>query len=293
MAERYFRVLVATDGSPNGSIAVSTAIAFPWPTRTRVRAIVARGVGMPISRSALVRDAIGDTYARVAASAKRSLARRWPSADAVVADQAILTGILSEARRFRASVIVLGWRGQGAVRRFLMGTVSRGVARSATCPVLIVRHQPQEVRSFLVALDGSANALRAVVFAGRFDASRGASMTLVHVLEPTPLPAGAMLPAGIRATLRREVAARNAEQEARARRNIDAIAATLRKRGWNVRTLVRVGSPLQELLAAVSSTKADILIVGARGVGGLRRLLIGSVAEGALNHSPVPVLIVR
>ena len=43
----------------------------------------------------------------------------------------------------------------------------------------------------------------------------------------------------------------------------------------------------------VAKERADVLIVGARGVTGLRRLLLGSVAEGALNTSPVPVLIVR
>lgn len=57
--------------------------------------------------------------------------------------------------------------------------------------------------------------------------------------------------------------------------------------------MVRVGSPLRELLAAVSATNTGVLVVGTRGVGGLRRLLLGSVAEGALNHCPVPGLMVR
>jgi nucleotide-binding universal stress UspA family protein len=54
-----------------------------------------------------------------------------------------------------------------------------------------------------------------------------------------------------------------------------------------------VGVPLGELLAATHATRADVLVLGARGVGGLERLLLGSVAEGALSRSPVSVLIVR
>jgi nucleotide-binding universal stress UspA family protein len=52
-----------------------------------------------------------------------------------------------------------------------------------------------------------------------------------------------------------------------------------------------MGRPLEELLAA--SRDADILVVGARGIGTVERLLLGSVAEGALTHAPVPVLVVR
>ena len=69
--------------------------------------------------------------------------------------------------------------------------------------------------------------------------------------------------------------------------------ATLTRAGWQVRTRVAAGAPLRELLATVDSADAELLVVGARGVSGLRRLLLGSVAEGALNRCPVPVLVVR
>jgi len=60
-----------------------------------------------------------------------------------------------------------------------------------------------------------------------------------------------------------------------------------------VRPLVRTGAPLAELLAAVGAARASLLVVGARGAGGVARLLLGSTAEGALARCPVPVLIVR
>jgi nucleotide-binding universal stress UspA family protein len=60
-----------------------------------------------------------------------------------------------------------------------------------------------------------------------------------------------------------------------------------------VRRIVRTGVPLPELLRAVAETRANVVVVGARGVGGIERVLLGSVAEGALSRSPVSVLIVK
>ena len=56
---------------------------------------------------------------------------------------------------------------------------------------------------------------------------------------------------------------------------------------------MRVGAPLATLLKAAEEHHADVLVVGARATGGLERALLGSVANGALNRSPVPVLLVR
>ena len=56
---------------------------------------------------------------------------------------------------------------------------------------------------------------------------------------------------------------------------------------------VRFSAPLRDLLDTVNSADAELLVVGARGAIGVRYLLLGSVAEGALNRCPVPVLVVR
>jgi nucleotide-binding universal stress UspA family protein len=56
--------------------------------------------------------------------------------------------------------------------------------------------------------------------------------------------------------------------------------------------LVR-GEPLRDLLGAVATGRAHLLVVGARGTSGVRYSLLGSVAEDALNQSPVSVLVAR
>ena len=50
---------------------------------------------------------------------------------------------------------------------------------------------------------------------------------------------------------------------------------------------------MTELLDAVRDSRADLLAIGARGVGGVERLLLGSVAEGRVGRAPVTVLVVR
>jgi nucleotide-binding universal stress UspA family protein len=80
---------------------------------------------------------------------------------------------------------------------------------------------------------------------------------------------------------------------ARAKRDVAKVGARLARGGWAVRERVYAGAPLDALLATVSATRADVLVVGARGASGVSHLLLGSVAEGALGRSPVPVLIVR
>ena len=90
-----------------------------------------------------------------------------------------------------------------------------------------------------------------------------------------------------------EVARINDERRTKARKELARAAKTLSAAGWRVDEVVTEGAPLRELLATVHKTRADLVVLGAKGVTGLRHLLLGSVAEGALNRSPVPVLVVR
>ena len=289
---KVFRVLVASDGSASAKAAVTTVLGFPWPARTRVQGVTASLVP-PNYRQAVVLAALGRTAQAIAASARRTLSRRWPEAEVTVVSTPPVAAVLREAARFDADVIVLGWRGHGAVRRFLVGSVSRGVVRDARCAVLVVRRRQREVRRIVVGVDGSANAQRAVALLNRLPAPRGGHVTLVSAVDHMGVPSHPLAPRAAAATLVAEVKRINADRMAQAEKALASAEAALTGAGWRVRTRVTVGAPLRELLAIVDSADADLLVVGARGVSGMRRLLLGSVAEGALNRCPVPVLVVR
>jgi nucleotide-binding universal stress UspA family protein len=106
------------------------------------------------------------------------------------------------------------------------------------------------------------------------------------------VPAMALVPASVRAAIQAQAEALTAQAIEAARQDVETAAARLGQARWRVRPLVRQGVPLEELLRAARS-RADCVVLGARGVGGVERLLLGSVAEGALNRAPVSVLAVR
>jgi len=286
-------VVVAVDGARGGRTALALTLAFPWPAGTRVTSVTARRTAATRGRPPYVLAAVERGVRRVAARARRALAQRWPDAAAVLVDREPVPGILAEARRLRAAAIVVGWHSHSAFRRLLMGDVARGVVRGAPCAVLVAKRRVRDARRIVVGLDGSANARRAVAFVAGLVGARGARVTLVRVVEPLGLPSLGLMPRAVRAPLARELAALTAERRARAARELAPARARLARAGFSVRPLVRTGAPLAELLAAVGAARASLLVVGARGAGGVARLLLGSTAEGALARCPVPVLIVR
>lgn len=118
-------------------------------------------------------------------------------------------------------------------------------------------------------------------------------MTVVRVVEPVRVPSMPFVPGAMRAQVAGQAAAANRSLVAAARRQVEAGAATLAKAGWRARAVVRSGVPLAELLAAVRAERADGLVLGTRGAGAVTHFLLGSVAEAALKHAPVEVLIVK
>jgi nucleotide-binding universal stress UspA family protein len=286
---REFHVIVATDGSDNARAAVTTARHFPWPDGTRVRVVVARRGRVEYRRSILL-TALDRGAETAADHARRFLTRRWPELDVVITDKEPITAVLGEAKRFRADVIVVGWRGHGAVRRALMGSVSRGIVRGAACAVLIVRRS-QRVRKIVVGLDRTPRARRALAFVERLVPPSGGRVTIATAMTLTPVPSRRLaLAAG---ELPRQVKRTNAIRARAATKELKRAAVRLKGRGWETRTALTTGEPLSDLLGTVKAARAHLLVVGAKGTSRVRRLLLGSVAEGALNGSPVPVVVAR
>ena len=289
------RVLLASDGSQSSRAALQLALAFPWPAGARARGAVALGragwAGTEF-RAAMIRALHAS-----AEELHRDLERRWPDAQVFELHDSPAEAILNEARRFRADAIVLGWRGHGAFARLLAGSVSRAVAERAKCSVMIVRGGTRPPsggpRRFVIGFDGSESSRKAIRFLARLAAPRGNAVTLVQVLETLLPPPLSRANSELRAQMRKALERRAAELRRRAERRLRTAAARLERRGWQVSVRLPSGEPLLALLSEARRSRAEVLALGARGVTGLRGALLGSVSSGALNQSPLPVLIAR
>jgi nucleotide-binding universal stress UspA family protein len=240
-----------------------------------------------------VRAAIGHQELRTALAARNALRTRWPGAEVAVVERPAVEAILAEARRRAAGVIVVGSHGHGALGRLVLGSVSRGVVRRAPGAVLVVRRAPREVCRLAIGLDGSPASWQAVDLVARLAVPDGGTATLVAVVEPRRPVSTALLPRPLRAAAGRQLVALQDQRREAAARELERAAGRLARAGWAVGQEVRAGVPLVELLRATRASRADTLVLGARGAGGMEGLPLGSVAEGALARAPVPVLVVR
>jgi hypothetical protein len=148
--QRELRVLVATDGSRDAQEAIATTMHFPWPARTSVRVISVRRTGAEYRRSILL-TALDRGAEKAAESTRRTLSRRWPDVEIEVLDKTPVEGILGEAERFRADVIVDRWH-----RRFEQRRQERdaprvcGVEREVVRVLLFDPRRPQRRQRALV-----------------------------------------------------------------------------------------------------------------------------------------------
>jgi nucleotide-binding universal stress UspA family protein len=74
---------------------------------------------------------------------------------------------------------------------------------------------------------------------------------------------------------------------------LDAAAAAARKEGIEVQTHPVEGEPAEAILNIAEDTKADLIVVGNKGMTGARRFLLGSVPNNVSHHAPCSVIIVR
>lgn len=139
-------------------------------------------------------------------------------------------------------------------------------------------------QKILVPIDGSPNSYRGLQYAVEIARKFDAEITLIHVVEqPTyafALGDANAIPAEAFVDLEG-----SAEMLLQERRD------ELIKEGVRAKTLLKRGNPAIEILTA--STGFDLIVMGSNGLSRFKRLLLGSVSNGVVQNSKVPVMIVR
>ena len=188
-----------------------------------------------------------------------------------------------------ADLIIVGSRGLGVTASALLGSVSAALVDHAPCPVLVARGGA--VTRILLATDGSrsSEAIPAVLLAWRI--FRDPPIDVLSVAPPSGMGEVPFLVAGLVSGGQRLADARH--EVDRYRVMAEEMAARLTAGGWHANAMVRAGEAAQEIEAAAAEWGDDLIITGSRGLSGLGRLLLGSVAHHVLLHSRGSVLVMR
>jgi universal stress protein A len=143
-----------------------------------------------------------------------------------------------------------------------------------------------KLRHILVPVDLSETSRQALDYAVEIGAKFEARIVLLYAIDLSQLitasQAYATLPPAV-----------VEEQRRAARATLAAFAERAKKRGLRARVLVEEGSPYGVIVDAARRLKADVIIMTTHGRTGVKRALMGSVAETVLRHAPCPVLTVR
>ncbi|HEU5193091.1 MAG TPA: universal stress protein [Methylomirabilota bacterium] len=288
------RVLLATDGSEDAQAATGWLAGCALPEDTAVRVLTVLTLPPAALDIPTVRDFQASLHRQGRALADgtcASLVGRVRTVEACVEEGDPREAIVRAAEEWPANLIVLGARGLSGMEHLLLGSVSLGVARHAPCPVLVVKGGARDHRRVLIAIDGSEPALAAARFVSRLPLGPEACVQLVGVAERPRFPSTA--PAAATITLRAAIEDIVAERKTALGRALEAAAALFAPGGPRVERTVSVGHPADEIVRAAEDGGAGLVVVGARGLGAIKRMLLGSVSEVVLRNVRAAVLIVR
>lgn len=210
-------------------------------------------------------------------------------------DRSPADAIVQRVEESSIDVVVMGTHGRRGAERLLSGSVAEEVVRRATCPVFTVLcqaaaaedpelPQAQPIDRILVPIDLSEHTADVVAHAEGLATLYDASVYLLHVVEDVAYPTvygidpiTPVLPDVLK----------------RARESLNTYAVKLRDAGCAVETHVMPGYAAQDIVDQASEHDCDLILMGTHGRTGLKRFLIGSVAEKVVRRTPCPVFIVK
>ena len=278
-------IVVGVDGSDGASRAVKWAAddAFRRWLPLRIMHVVERGpYGIPRFSAPERPGKMVINGRKVLLEAERTARRRQPY---VEVSTELIEGSLIRALQEQAagaSEIVLGSRGLGGFTGALLRSVSTHVAGHAPGPVVVIRPGPEEIhREVVVGVDDSPQCEPALAYAFEQAKLRGCVLRAIHAWQ---LPVHAFAPEAVY----------DMDEIRQAQHQVvkNRLAAWQEK--FPEVTVVedaRSADPVDALTNA--STRADLVIVGSRGMGLIGSALLGSVSRGVLHHAHCPVAVVR
>ena len=193
-------------------------------------------------------------------------------------------GVCAAARELAARLTVVGTHGRTGLRWLQMGSVAQKIVRQSETDVLVARGVRREgYQRILVATDFSPSAERALAGAIALAAPR-ATIDLVHYLDAGPMLGGNFGASQVLSLARERMMEF-------ARMGADDLLARKHAANLTLRFRVSTERPVPGIVHALELEHCDLVVLGSHGRRGIRRFLLGSVAENVVRHAPCSVLV--
>ena len=208
--------------------------------------------------------------------------------------------ILRIIQKENIDLAILGSRGLSRISGLLLGSVSEWMLNDAPCSVLIGRPTARRTKNpsqlkVLLATDGSPDSWIAVEMLKSLGLPAGSLVMLLHVMKKHVYETERFVERGTRtqtefAKLAKDVCRDRGSVGVRLLSDTRKALASL---PLQIEERLALGHETHEILKAARHERADLLVVGSKGLTGLRRFLMGSVAHSVSHHAPCSVLVVR
>jgi nucleotide-binding universal stress UspA family protein len=273
------KILLATDGSQDAELAATTAVDLAKTTGSELHVVTVfpgpayvlpyYETHFPEAAQRLRREARKERQPILDERVERIREAGGSVAQAHIREGETAAEIVSLAEELEAGLIAIGSRGLGGLRRALMGNVADSVVRHAHCPVMVVRAEAVLFPTkLLVATDRSREAQLAATTAADLAKSTNSELHVVHV--------------GFE-QLRDE-----------AKEELDTEVGMIRESGaQEIQAHLKFGIPDTTIIDLAEELGAGVIVMGSRGLGSVRRALMGSISDSVVRHAHCPVLVVR
>jgi nucleotide-binding universal stress UspA family protein len=271
-------ILVPVDGSSSSTMAEETAAAVAKRSGATVTVL-------HVMQELLVRERLPDNVldellgsvqqrAEVIVSGARALfAEEKVEVDAETMASHDVAGSILEYSKKNCDLIVMGVHGENEKAPYTLGSVTRKVTMQATCPVFITKKM-SSLSSMLVCVDGSERSIRALECAAGLAELMNSSITLLYVQEQ-----------------RLHMASSKVAKELGERVLAESLGA-VEKRKLRIDKRLEVGVASDTIVGVAEKGKYDLIVLGSRGLGAVKLLLLGSVTDDVTQKAECSVLVV-
>ncbi len=182
-------------------------------------------------------------------------------------------------------LMILGSHKKGLIEKILIGSTAEKVVKHAKKPVLVVKGEDPDLGGeIVIAYDFSKTAEKTLNFALDFFAPFLPKVHLLHIDEPLEIPVIEKIGKAIYKKYREEK-----------KKHMTSVVDRIKSRGFDVEDHFLEGKdPAQEIVSFIEDhPSVSLLVMGSKGISGLKRILLGSTSTEVINRANIPILIYK